>query len=64
MNVFTEAEMDELGPNLISQLSSSQVSTLIPSSVLMTQIGSFKEMCMTRDFRTMISTKLVEVYGR
>ena len=64
VNVFTEAEMDELGPNLISQLSGSQVSTLVPSSVLMTQMVSFKEMCMTRDFRAAIAAKLMEVYGR
>ena len=56
--------MDELGPNLISELSSSQVATLVPSSVLMSQIGSFKEMCMTRDFSMVMSEKLMLEYGR
>ena len=61
--MFTEAEMDELGPNLISEMSGLQVRSLVPNAVLMTQMGSFKKMCMTKDFRAAISEKLTEVYG-
>ena len=62
--MFTEADMDELGPNLLSELSGEQMRSLVPNPVLLTKIGSLKKMCVNKDTRTAISEKLTEIYGR
>ena len=62
-NLLTESDVDELGPNLISQLSATQILTLIPGSVLVEQMGVFKEMCMSKDFRIAVSSSLLQELG-
>lgn len=63
VNYMADSDVDELGPSLISELSGNQVSTLVPSSVLVKQIGLFKEMCMNKDLRMAISSKIVQELG-
>ena len=63
VNLMTDVDFDELGPNLISQLSETQISTLVPSSVLVGQLGALKDMCMNKRFAIAVSSKLEQEFG-
>ena len=62
-NLFTEVDFDELGPNLISQLSKRQMSTLVPAKVLVGQLGALKDMCMNKQFSIAVTSHLMKKLG-
>jgi hypothetical protein len=62
-NTITNTDFEELGPNLISQMSKNQLD-LVPAQVLKTHIQFFKDICMDQNLRKALSEALLKVIGR
>ncbi|XP_053380417.1 uncharacterized protein LOC123563181 [Mercenaria mercenaria] len=61
-HMITDTDFDELGPNLISQMSRAQLD-LVPAEVLQSHVEFFKDICMDQTLRTAVSEALQEVIG-
>ncbi|XP_060555306.1 uncharacterized protein LOC132716131 isoform X2 [Ruditapes philippinarum] len=61
-HTITNTDFEELGPNLISQMSKTQLD-LVPAQVLKTHIQFFKDICMDQNLRKALSEALLKVIG-
>lgn len=60
---MTDTDFAELGPYLVSQMSTSQWN-LVPSDVIKNNLVFFKSMCLNMDMRVAVSELLLRVIGR
>lgn len=60
---MTQTDYVELGPNLVAQMSGTQIS-MVPAEVLHSHVEYFKYMCLNKPLRIAVSEGLQKVIGR